>query len=199
MKKIFTSVMLGLVLTVVLSGNLVKAVNLDAALATLPQYEEWSIMAHASLAKPAGYSYLASPINNSVATDYEKRILAIVAQGENPSSFGSEDFVAKLKSFYDGTQIGDRSLLNDDIFGILALVAANQTSEITQNSRSYLLQNQNSDGGWGFATNTGSDTNTTAMALVALSQTGGIPSNAVSYIHSALDQTGGYGFTPGSV
>jgi len=67
--------------------------------------------------------YLKS-INSTKATDYETTILAIASLGQDPRTFGSSDYIAKLESFYTSGQIGDPNLLNDDFFGILALVSA---------------------------------------------------------------------------
>jgi len=187
----------GISAAVLVSGHLVTAANLNQAVNTLPQNEEWSIMAYAALGQNVGQSFLSQPLNSNIATDYEKRILAITAIGENPTNFGSENFIAKLESMFDGSQIGDPSLLNDDIFGILAFKSASAGDRAINASRQFILNNQNSNGGWGFAPGVGSDSNTTAMAIAALGITGGAPSNAFSYLQQSQDSSGGYGFSPG--
>jgi len=55
----------------------------------------------------------------SSVSDYARMILAITAAGEDPTDFGGRDFVALLEAAYDGTQIGDSSLLNDDYWGVM--------------------------------------------------------------------------------
>ncbi|HID28206.1 MAG TPA: hypothetical protein EYP22_10425, partial [Methanosarcinales archaeon] len=62
----------------------------------------------------------------NVATAYERFLLALVASGEDPRNFNGTNYVEKVKSFYNSTtkQIGDPTLLNDDFWGVLALVAA---------------------------------------------------------------------------
>ncbi len=197
MKKIFSTIIFGSIVAFLISTNLASAANLSQAVSTLPSDEEWSIMARTSVGQNSGSTYLRSPISNGVATDYEKRILAITAIGENPATFGSENYVTKLQSFYDGIQIGDPQLLNDDIFGVLALVSTGTSENIISKSRQYILSHQNSDGGWGYATGVGSDSNMTAMAVAALAQTGGAPSNAFNYLNSTQTTSGGYGFIPG--
>jgi hypothetical protein len=197
-KRILFTITLGLVTAILSFSNLVSAANLNQAAGTLPSDEEWSIMAKASIGQKVGHDYLRGKINGGSATDYEKRILAITAIGENPRTFGEENFVAKLESFFDGNQIGDASLLNDDIFGILALSSTGSLGNITSQSRNYILSHQNSDGGWGFAASVGSDSNTTAMAIAALEQTGSIPESAFQYLSSTQDSSGGYGFVPGT-
>jgi len=195
-KKIFATIALGLVTAVLSLSNPANAANLNQAVNTLPQNEEWSIMARAAIGQNSGQTFLRSPISNGSATDYEKRILAITALDENPRTFGSENFVEKLESFFDGNQIGDSSLLNDDIFGVLALTSAGISNNTVSKSRQFILSHQNSDGGWGFATSVGSDSNTTAMAVAALFKTGGVPDSAFNYISSAQDSSGGYAFIP---
>src|SRR6185369_11034838 len=68
------------------------------------------------------------PASGSAATDWETRLLAIVAIGKNPTSFGGTNFVSNLESFYNSNQLGDTCSLNDDVFGLLALIAAGPAS-----------------------------------------------------------------------
>ncbi len=94
------------------------------------------------------------PGNPSAATDWETRILAIVAIGEDPTSFGGVNFVEELESFYNDNQMGDTCSLNDDIFGLLALIASGDAAsiEIKQNILSFIINNQDEvDGGFGFS------------------------------------------------
>ena len=196
-KKLLFPAGAGLIAAVLITSNLAQAANLNQALSTLPQNEEWSIMAYAAMGQSVGQSYLAQPLNSSVATDYEKRILAITAQGGNPSTISSENFVSKLETMFDGSQIGDPGLLNDDIFGILALKSAGISDNVVNSSRQFILAHENSDDGWGYATGVGSDSNTTAMAVSALAITGGAPSSAISFMISSQTSSGGYSYSPG--
>src|SRR5688500_10052476 len=73
--------------------------------------------------------YLLTDIpNNGSATDWESRILAIVAIGNDPTNFGNTNYVHNLDSFYNNQQLGDICSLNDDIFGLLALIASGDSS-----------------------------------------------------------------------
>ena len=114
--------------------------------------------------------FLLSDSSKTSATDVEARILAIVATGYDPTNFGGINYVDKLKTFYNSSQIGDSSGLNDDFFGILALVASNVGSSdiVINNSLTFMLSHQNSDGGWGYATGADSDSNDTAAAIQAM-------------------------------
>mgnify|MGYP001590642745 FL=1 len=44
-------------------------------------------------------------ITGNNANDYSPAILAITAINQNPRTFGGSDYVAKLESFWDGTQL----------------------------------------------------------------------------------------------
>lgn len=93
------------------------------------------------------------PVNNA-ATDYETRILAIVAADGNPTNFNGTNYLAQLEGFYTNGQIGDTCSLNDDIFGLLALIASGNeaNSQIKQDTLSFLLSKQDpTDGGFGFS------------------------------------------------
>lgn len=93
------------------------------------------------------------PVNNA-ATDWETRILTIAAIGHNPYNFGGTNYVSTLESLESNGQIGDECSLNDDIFGILALVASGSTTsaQLKQDSLNFLITSQDSiDGGFSFS------------------------------------------------
>lgn len=143
-------------------------------------------------------------VSGTSATDYAKAILALAAVGENPATFGNIDYVAKLKTYYNNNQIGNEGLLNDDMWSVLALASAGEkNSEEAVGAKNYLLNNQNADGGWGYAVGGDSDTNDTAAAIMALVEAGLNPVdeaivNAVNYLKSAQNNDGGFGYMPGS-
>jgi len=131
------------------------------------------------------------------ATDWERSILAIVAAGKNPRSFGGVNYVDTLLAFYDGSQIGDNTLLNDDFWGILALAGIGESQTVVQASRNFIISNQNSDGGWGLAVGGNSDADNTAAAVSALIAAGVSPSSqtitdALSYLKSQQQNDGGF-------
>ncbi|MBZ9572154.1 DUF4430 domain-containing protein [Patescibacteria group bacterium] len=144
-------------------------------------------------------------VTGSLATDYEKTILALTAAGENPKTFGNIDFIAQLKSFYQDNQIGSSELLNDDFWGILALLSAGEiiSNQIIQDSKNFILNNQNEDGGWSYAILGQSDTNDTAAAIMALLEVGVSPDDpviikAIDYLKSSQNNDGGFPYLPGS-
>ncbi|MCK4222573.1 MAG: hypothetical protein KAX25_06825 [Dehalococcoidia bacterium] len=141
-------------------------------------------------------------------TGYERMILAITAAGEDPCNFGqghptyapSGDYVTPLKSYYDGTQIGDSELLNDDFWGVMALIAAGEDpdSDIVQNTVAFIEDNQNEDGGWSWTVGSDSDVDDTAAVIMALAAAGESPTSSDSmadgllYLHYEEDDCGGF-------
>jgi len=131
-------------------------------------------------------------IDAEKATDWERVTLAITACGENPREFGGIDFVEKIQSFYDGTQIGNPANLYDDYFGILALISAgiDKNESIIQNTKLYIISKQNPDGGWG-------DADSTAAAIMALMASGqnsesAVINDALSFLKTLQTNNGGF-------
>lgn len=135
------------------------------------------------------------------ATDYARMVLAIVAANEPPTNFGGRNFLSLLQAAYDGTQIGDSSLLNDDFWGVIALISAGESpnSEIIQNSLSFIKSCQQANGGWGFdaSASWGTDVDSTSAAITALIAAGERPSsntitNGLTFIKSTQVDSGGF-------
>jgi hypothetical protein len=147
-------------------------------------------------------SYLsANAASATSSADYSRMILAVVASNEDPTDFGGRDFVSLLEATYDDTtqQIGDVDALNDDAFGILALIAAgrSQSSQIVTDSVSFLLTNQNGDGGWGWSAGASSDVDMSSaivMALISAGESAGSTAvtDALDYIKSTQQANGGF-------
>lgn len=115
------------------------------------------------------------PADNAVATEWERRILAIVAIGDNPSNFDGVNYVETLHGLAQDGQLGDPSLLNDDIFGLLALIASGDLAnqKIKEDTLTFIINHQATDGGFSWSADSscawcGSDGNDTAAALQAL-------------------------------
>jgi len=144
--------------------------------------------------------YLAANAGDATSvTDYARMTLAIVAADEDPTSFGGRDFVNLLKGQYNNGQIGDMSLLNDDFWGVMALISAgeSQSSELGANSVAFIKANQNDDGGWSWGVGQGSDVDDTACAVMALIAAGESSSsnaitNGLNYIKSQQADNGGF-------
>jgi iron complex transport system substrate-binding protein len=165
----------------------------------------------------------------NTATGYERMILGIVAACEDPSAFGEGDptyapdgdYLSKLKELHDGTQFvyeasawwavppytyTEDQTLNDDFWGVLALIAAGEDSdsEMIQSTVAFIKANQGDDGGWSWATidnymYSSSDVDDTAAAVMALIAAGESPSSmyitdALDYLRMEQDDSGGFGF-----
>ncbi len=164
----------------------------------------WSIMALSASGEEPSLDSLKT-VSGEKAIELEAPILALTSAGKDPRTFGSADLVTKLKGFYDGTQLGEAGILNDDIFGLLALLASGEkTSDATvAGIKNFILSKQNEDGGFSFAVGGTSDTNTTAGAIMALRAFGVPPSekaltDAVTYLTSAQNDDGGFPYDPKS-
>jgi len=164
----------------------------------------WISMALVASGENPNVDYLKT-FSGTKATDYEPAILALTAAGKDPRTFPNENFITKLKSFHTQNQIGDNNLLNDDVFGILALVASGDpvSDPVIQNAKTFLLNHQNANGSWSFAIGSSGDTNMTAMAIMALNEVGLTKtdekiSKALDYLESAQNSDGGFPYDPQS-
>ena len=152
-----------------------------------------------SAGKPSVIDYLRDNADNDNATDWERCILAITAAGEDPYAFGGIDYVAELKELYDGSQIGSKNLLNDDFWGILALISAGEdpNSIIIQNSANYTKNNQNEHGDWSWSIGGESESDNTAAAIMALIAAGESPEseaivNGLTFLSGMQNKDGGF-------
>ena len=167
----------------------------------------WSTMALAANKEQGiDLTHLKSvPTDQKSATTYAKNILALVAAGEDPTNFGDENYVERLKSYYQNNQFGEEALINDDVWAVLALASLGQENLSQALAvKNYILNFQNSDGGWGYSTSSSSDTNSTAATLMALLETGLSPESseiqkAISYLRASQNNDGGFPYTPGAI
>ncbi len=164
----------------------------------------WSIMALSSAGETPSLDSLKT-VAGEKAIDLEAPILALTASGKDPRVFGSENLITRLKTFYDGTQLGEATILNDDIFGLLALIASGEPTGDTMvdGVRQFIVSKQNSDGGFGFAVGGGSATNPPAAAIMALRASGmasadAVITKALAYLRSAQNDDGGFPYDPKS-
>jgi len=119
-------------------------------------------------------------LNESLATDWERHCLALVAFGVDPTNVSGIDVVERIKGFYAHGQIGLENNSYDDCFGILALRSCGvpKNDEIINSTMNVIQGEQQPDGGWG-------DVDTTAVAILAL--TAYEPLETTSHIQQAID------------
>lgn len=101
---------------------------------------------------------------SSIVTDNERHAMALMALGINPYTGTEINYIDKIVSTYNGTQIGDLSLYSDDIFSLIVLSHAgfSKNEEIIKKISDYIISQQSSDGSW-------NSIDMTAAAIVALS------------------------------
>jgi hypothetical protein len=143
-------------------------------------------------------------------TDAERGILAGVAGGIQSSRLGvSEEvdkanLVARVAELFDGTQIGSEGLLNDDIFGVLALHQVGAPQSLLRQEVDYLRTKQHADGGWSWSASPSApaDTDMTGSVVAAFCAAGVEPSDpalqqAFALLHARQDEaTGGFSAPP---
>lgn len=148
------------------------------------------------------------PSETTPVTGIERKILGIIASGGDVSLFGGVDYTSLLREAHNNGQIGDPTLLNDDIFGILAIAAIGDETltPIAQDALNYLIEHQSSEGGFSYTTDTcdwcGVDSNDTAAAIVSFAAAkelglmhkdlDGVLDNAVAYLLSTQGSDGGF-------
>lgn len=165
----------------------------------------WSVMGLSALAASNISAEHLRSVSATNAIQYAAPILALTAIGQDPRTFPSSDYAAGLKSFHRDGQLGDPRTLNDDIFGLLALISAGVPADdpAVTDAKSFLLAHQTGSGGWGITVTSSADTNMTASAILALRATGlGAADqrikNALAYLRSAQNDDGGFPYDPAS-
>lgn len=128
------------------------------------------------------YELTSAPALSSAA-DYERHAMALEALGINPYSGTPVNYIAPIVADFDGTQIGDPSEDNDDIFAIFPLLYAGYTANdsLMQKEAAFILSKQRSDGSWD------ESPDLTAAAVQALG-----PLYTIPGLNAALGQAVGY-------
>lgn len=149
------------------------------------------------------------PAVGASATEWERDLMSVTAAGQNPFTFGGTDYVAKLQSFHNNAQIGSVTQVNDDMFGLLALVSAGSSASnaVKQDALNFILANQQADGGFSWSTTgiTGVDDTAAALQALIAAQKAGLTAptlataiaNAKNYIVAAKNADGGFPYIKG--
>lgn len=135
---------------------------------------------------------LANPDPGSLVTDYERRAMALMALGVSPYSGVGADYIAKIVASFDGTQIGDAGLVNDDLFALVVLQNAGyrEADPMIAKITEFVLSRQLGNGSWG-------DVDYTAAAMQALVFQQNEPvrnalAKAKTYLASQQKDSGGF-------
>jgi len=146
---------------------------------------------------PSLTDYIAGQAGSSDPGDIERTILALSAAGISAHSVAGHDLVAEL----EGKLRPDGSIqeqVNLTAFAILALRAAGTQPGAA--SLAWLSRQQDSDGGFNYATAGGSsDIDDTGAALEALAGSGDAAAvgRAVAFLHGNQNPDGGFPSSPG--
>ena len=149
--------------------------------------DDWAAIALAS----AHVAFVPKPSTLLSATDFERRAMALEAAGEDPYDAGA---IQAIVADFDGTQIGDPALVNDDIFSLLPLLHAGYSTRdsVIQKEIAYILSKQQARGSW-------ENTDLTAAAVQALAPVRSAPgvvnalANARSFLQSQQAADGCFG------
>ncbi len=156
------------------------------------------------------YLQVSLPTPSSSSIEWSRRILTVTAANQNPYDLAGTNLVNGLKTHYNNNQIGNTTAVNDDAFGLIALLASKEstTSAIITDTVLFVLSKQHTDGGFSYSTDTtiDSDIDDTAAAIMALLlakkqgvATPGLQTaidNAKEYILSHQNSDGGFAYDP---
>src|SRR3989344_1340637 len=161
---------------------------------------DWIAIASASFnADDIGKKLIEYEMNNpptlSSVTDYERHSMALEALGIDPYSGTGIDYISPIINSFNGIQIGDTSLVNDDIFALFPLLHAGFAAEdeVISKTTAFIILKQQTDGSWA------NSADLTAAAIQALKQVPSLPgtslavSKAVAYLRSQEKSDGGFG------
>jgi len=157
-----------------------------------PLLSDWTAIAFASANAPAASlkNHLASASDTlETATDFERRAMALSALGINP-----QQKIREIVARFDGTQVGEQSLINDDIFALIALRHGGYTSSdsIVTSLAASIVRAQQPNGAW-------ASTDLTAAAIQALAPLPSLPgapssmAKAREYLASRIEPSGCFG------
>lgn len=158
-------------------------------------YTDWAAVAIGALGGQSGnikqkiYDYLKNnSYQSSNLTDNERHAMALMALGISPYNGTNINYIDKIIKSYDGSQFGEISLYNDDVFALIVLLNAGYSSsdEIIKKDINFILSRQSPDGSWGSPDMTGA----TLQALYSLTSIPSV-SEAIAKAEAYLVSTQG--------
>ena len=144
--------------------------------------------------KLAQYFIANPPIFENI-TDFERHAMALQALGINPYNGTSMDYITPIVKGFDGTQVGDISLVNDDVFAIFPLMHAGYSTDddIIRKTIAFIVSKQLTNGSW---ENSVDMTAASIQALSLVRQLSGAQpaiTSAANYLHTQEKTDGGFG------
>lgn len=163
-------------------------------------YTDWIAIALASNGEEPGRNKIRASLESSAdhlvtATDYERHAMALMSLNINPYTGTAINYIEKIVEQFDGIQLGDSSLINDDIFAFFPLINSGYyTSDlIIQKLIENIILQQETNGSW----EGGVDLTAAAIqALSLVSSYEGVENSlnmARDYLSSQQQADGGFG------
>lgn len=163
-------------------------------------YSDWAVFAlvnsgrGSELEKLKNY-LLSQPVSSDNVTDYERRAMSLMAININPYNGSNINYVEKIISQFDGTQIGDSSIVNDDVFAVIVLTDSGygEDDEVIKKVGDFILSKQEINGSFA------SSVDMTGAGLQALSRLGSrdevvrAKNKAKEFLLQAQRDDGGFG------
>ncbi len=167
----------------------------------------WASMAFASYGRPPFDVHHAGPsldhalwhvdVRGMDSLSLSRHILGLAASNHNLTAVNNVHLCAELKKGWNGKTFGDPTLLNDDIFGLLAARACND-SGLTILLRVTVKEGQNADGGYGITFKGKSNVDITAAAIQSLAGSGVNMSAGRDYLKNQQNTDGGFPYQRGA-
>lgn len=162
-------------------------------------YTDWASIAIVSAgdsldSKEKIVNYLKKiPLDSKIITDNERHAMALMSLGINPYNGTEINYIKKITDSFDGIQIGDKSIIGDDIFGLIVLQNAgyNENDDVIKKVISYIISKQSPDGSWESIDMTGA----CIMALKKFNNVDGVSSTikkAKEYLMGKQESDGGF-------
>lgn len=161
-------------------------------------YTDWVAIAFGAAGEQnsslIGYLKSKSKVKD-IVTDNERRAMALLALGENPYNFAGINYIEAITTSFDGTQFGEKQLVNDDIFALVVLSKVGYTSndEIIKKTISFIIGKQNSNGSWEGSVDLTSAAIQALQQFKSLSQVSNSISSAKAYLIKSQNSDGGWG------
>lgn len=162
-------------------------------------YTDWAAVAYGSqsrhsTAKEKLKTFLISDnLQGGSVTDYERRVMALMALGVNPYEGAKENYIQKIYDSFDGTQFGDSGLVNDDIFAVLVLRNVGFKADDTEIKKAieFIISKQSASGSIDSPDLTSAGIQALELGDSNLQTTNAI-NKAVNYLKSLQQSDGGF-------
>lgn len=127
-------------------------------------------------------------------TDIERHTMALLSLGQNPYDFHGVNYIQSIIQAFDGTQIGDSSLVTDDVFALIPLAAAGYTADDPMIAKvlAFILKNQDANGSWAGSVDFTAAV-VQALKMFPLSESDSALSSASLFLQSSQAGDGGFG------